>query len=139
MAYKWSKDTYHALTFIVLYFVFKFLSTPHQELTRAVMVSLFRGRIILASVSCYCHESEFQYWWWMLQHLLDILIFNLRIMSRRYPHEVTLRIRIWVNIGERCLELIEDTNFLIVLFKYTVELEGLVEFFLKLKSYAEVF
>lgn len=42
----------------------------------------FQSAYLITSVLCYCYESEFQYWWWILQHLLDIQIFNLRIMSK---------------------------------------------------------
>lgn len=122
------------LLFDILWANFK---SPHIKSKLRQWRCHLSGDLRGASVFCYCHESEFQYWWWMLQHLLGILVSNLGLWQWDKLLRLYENICIWMNTGEKnAFGLFQIVHLLAELFKY-INLKVLVVFYLKQNIFGE--
>lgn len=113
------------LLFDILWANFK---SPHIKSKLMLWRCHLSGDLRGASVLCYCHESEFQYWWWMLQHLLGILVSNLGLWQWDKLMRLYENICIQMNTGEKnAFSLFQIFRLLAELFKY-INLKVLVVF-----------
>lgn len=106
MASKLSEESalFWFLLFDILWANFK---SPHIKSKLMQWRCHLSGDLRGASVLCYCHESEFQYWWWMLQHLLGILVSNLGLWQWDKLMRLYENICIRMNTGGKCLQLFQ--------------------------------